>query len=115
MELMKVIMKGTRLSRIISYGHPGGSGTTVGERRRKKAFRRWLRKKEKLEFANGIELNEEIEFSDRLAAELAKWGWGDFHYGPQAQERSVADLVEEHRLRRNGIDEASEGRGSSTR
>ena len=26
-------------------------------------------------------------------AELARWGWGDFHYGDQPQERSVVDAI----------------------
>ncbi len=38
-----------KLSRIMSYGHPGGGASINGERRRKKDFRKWLRKKEKRE------------------------------------------------------------------
>ena len=25
--------------------------------------------------------------------ELARWGWGDFHYGSQPQEKSVTDAL----------------------
>lgn len=47
------------------------------------------------------ELEVERDLSDRLAAELAKWGWGDMHYGvEQAQEPQVAALVQEHAARR---------------
>lgn len=30
---------------------------------------------------------------DALAEELARWGWGDMHYGPSPQERSVIDAL----------------------
>lgn len=28
-----------------------------------------------------------------LAEELRRWGWGDFHYGDQPQERSVVEAL----------------------
>lgn len=34
--------------------------------------------------------------SDTLRAardELTRWGWGDMHYGPTPQERTVVDMV----------------------
>ncbi len=49
-------------------------------------------------------LDEALEEVERLrslakamAEELAKWGWGDMHYGPQPQERSVVAVLEEYR------------------
>ena len=32
--------------------------------------------------------------ADILAEELAKWGWGDMHYGPQVQENSVVKALD---------------------
>lgn len=32
-----------------------------------------------------------------MATELSKWGWGDFHYGPQPQEQSVVAVLDEYR------------------
>lgn len=46
------------------------------------------------------EVAAESELCDRLAAELARWGWGDMHYGETPQERGPADLVAEHAARR---------------
>lgn len=31
----------------------------------------------------------------RLRAELARWGWGDFHYGDQPQDRAIVALLED--------------------
>jgi hypothetical protein len=40
--------------------------------------------------------------NDRLRAtlrkargELARWGWGDMHYGPQGQEPRIVDMLAE--------------------
>ena len=35
------------------------------------------------------------EIAQRLADELRRHGWGDFHYGSQGQQPSVADLIAE--------------------
>lgn len=41
---------------------------------------------------------EDLEaLAKTMALELAKWGWGDMHYGPQPQERSVVAVLEEYR------------------
>lgn len=44
-----------------------------------------------------------------LADELRRWGWGDFHYGPQAQEKSVCDAlaVYEDAMRRHSDGEVA--------
>lgn len=42
--------------------------------------------------------NEELRYlATVMAQELAKWGWGDFHYGPQPQDRNVVAVLEEYR------------------
>lgn len=43
---------------------------------------------------------DEQDFADRLAAELAKHGWGDFHYGAQPQDPAIVALLNEHARRR---------------
>jgi uncharacterized protein YigA (DUF484 family) len=47
------------------------------------------------------ELRQERDLCDRLARELDKYGWGDFHYGHTPQNSAVVALVEEHKRRRN--------------
>ncbi len=37
------------------------------------------------------------DLADKLVEELDKHGHGDFHYGPQAQEPRIAQLVAMHR------------------
>lgn len=46
------------------------------------------------------ELAAERDFADRMAAELARHGWGDMHYGDQPQDRNVVRLLAEHKTRR---------------
>ena len=46
------------------------------------------------------ELAAERDFADRLAAELARHGWGDMHYGGQPQDRNVVRLLAEYKTRR---------------
>jgi hypothetical protein len=61
------------------------------------------------------ELLAERDLCDRLAAELNKWGWGDFHYGETPQDPQVVALVEEHKRRRdNETNGTPEGGDSST-
>lgn len=36
-----------------------------------------------------------LEFNQRLMKELSQHGWGDFHYGPQEQDRNIVALLEE--------------------
>lgn len=46
-----------------------------------------------------LALKEEVlklrEFNQRLMAELAQHGWGDFHYGATPQEPSIVALLKE--------------------
>jgi hypothetical protein len=42
------------------------------------------------------EIDRLRDFTDRAVNELAKHGWGDFHYGPQPQKAEIVALVEEH-------------------
>lgn len=48
----------------------------------------------------GAALADERDFADRLAAELARHGWGDFHYGEQPQDPAIVALLDEHKRRR---------------
>jgi len=48
-----------------------------------------------------VELATERNLSDRLAAELARHGWGDMHYGDQPQDRNVVRLLDEYKARRH--------------
>jgi len=49
------------------------------------------------------ELATERSLADRLAAELARHGWGDMHYGDQPQDRNVVRLLDEHKARRRHV------------
>lgn len=52
----------------------------------------------KLEVRRLRQENEELRYlATVMAQELAKWGWGDFHYGPQPQDRNVVAVLEEYR------------------
>lgn len=41
-------------------------------------------------------LAELSDFTERVVTELAKHGWGDFHYGDQPQEPEIVAPIEEY-------------------
>lgn len=52
-----------------------------------------------IEYVRGLETRcDDLEnLAKTMAEELAKWGWGDMHYGPQPQEPRVVAVLEEYR------------------
>lgn len=42
------------------------------------------------------------DLNGRLMEELAKHGWGDFHYGPQDQDPNIVALLEEGKFTKEG-------------
>lgn len=49
-----------------------------------------------LDCAN-VEIERLRKLATMMAEELSRWGWGDMHYGPQPQERSVVAVLDEYR------------------
>ena len=50
---------------------------------------------ERREITFRSEIDARDDFIQRLMKELSQHGWGDFHYGPQDQDRNIVALLEE--------------------